>query len=305
MKLHQLRALVALHEHGSMQEASKVLHVTQPALSRAIKELEHELGTTLLLRNSRGVVLTDTGQRLLVHARHVGESLRRARQDIEDMKGDGAAREVTLGITSAVSLLPPLQQALDEHLRKHPDVKLRILEMRPPQILPLLREGSMDLALISQPPPQSSPLQWKPLCRMPMHIIANRRHPLRDARSLRELLDAQWISADPITSPLSPLNMLFQQNGLPLPSRHLECSSTVLYSRMMTEMPVLSLAATTAFDEEIPVFGLNIQKVEVAERIPDSRISLVYDDEELMARPARQLFQLLQEHFWRAYPRFD
>lgn len=305
MKLHQLRALVALHEHGSMQEASKVLHVTQPALSRAIKELEHELGTQLLLRNSRGVVLTETGQRLLVHARHVNESLRRAHQDIEDMKGN-APQQVTLGITSAVSLLSPLQQALDEYLRKYPDVKLRVQEMRPPQILPLLREGSMDLALISQLPPQSSPLQWQPLCRMPMHIIANHRHPLRNARSLRELLDVQWIGSDPIANPLSPLHILFQQNGLPLPARHLECSSTVLFGRMMTEMPVMSLAATTALDEEeLPVFGQNVCKVEVAERIPDSRISLVYDDEELMTRPARRLFTLLQDYFWRAYPRFE
>lgn len=287
-----------------MQEASKVLHVTQPALSRAIKELEQELGTRLLVRNSRGVMLTDSGQRLLVHARHVNESLRRARQDIEDMKGQ-APQQVTLGVTSAVSLQIPLQQALAEYIERHPEVKLRIVELRPPQILPLLREGSMDLALISQLPPQSSPLQWNQLCRMPMQIVANRRNPARNARSLRELMDAQWITADALDNPLSPLSQLFQQNGLPSPTRHIECSSTVLFGRMMTDTPALTLVATTAFDDQIPVFGLNIQKVDIHERIPDMRISLVYDDEELMTRPAHQLFRLLQEHFWRAYPRFD
>lgn len=304
MKLHQLRALVALHEHGSMQEASKVLHVTQPALSRAIKELEHDLGTSLFVRNSRGVVLTDTGQRLLVHARHVNESLRRARQDIEDMKGQ-APQQVTLGVTSAASLQIPLQQALAEYVARHPEVKLRIIEMRPPQILPLLREGSVDLALISQLPPQSSPLQWQQLCRMPMHVVANRSNPARNARSLRELVDAQWVTGDALDNPLSPLALLFQQNGLALPSRHIECNSTILFGRMMTDTPALTLVATTAFDDQIPVFGLNIQKVDIHERVPDMRISLVYDDEELMTRPAHQLFRLLQEHFWRAHPRSD
>ncbi len=304
MKLHQLRALVAVQEHGSMQEASKILHVTQPALSRAIKELEHELGTQLLVRNSRGVVLTESGQRLLVHARHVNESLRRARQDLDDMKARSAP-QVTLGVTSAVSLLVPVQQALAEYIARQPEVKLRILELRPPQILPLLREGSMDLALISQLLPQSSALQWNQLCRMPMQIVANRGNPLRNARSLRELVDAQWITSDALENPLSPLSQLFQQNGLPLPAHHVECNSTVLFSRMMTETPVLSLVATTAFDDQIPVFGLNIQKVQIHERIPDMRISLVYDDEELMTRPAHQLFRLLQEHFWRAYPRSE
>lgn len=304
MKLHQLRALVALHDHGSMQEASKVLYVTQPALSRAIKELEHELGCALLVRNSRGVVLTESGLRLLTHARHVNETLRRARQDIDDLQGR-AEPEVTLGITSAVSLLTPLQAALSDFIAQYPQVRLRVLELRPRQILPLLREGSMDLALISQLPPPNTPLQWQPVCRMPMQVVVNRDNPLRTARSLRELLDAQWIGSDAADNPLSTYCQLFQQNGLPMPTRYIECNSTVLFTRMLTELPVLSLLASLPPGVGKSEFNEQICSLEIAERIPDSRISLVYDDEDLMTRHARQLFRRLRECFWEGSPRLD
>ena len=54
-----------IHETGSLQDASRVLHLTQPALSRAIKELEGELGITLLIRSNKGMTLTEYGQRML------------------------------------------------------------------------------------------------------------------------------------------------------------------------------------------------------------------------------------------------
>lgn len=58
MKLNQLRALAAVAETGSIQEASRILHLTQPALSKAIKELESSVGATLFVRSSKGVQLT-------------------------------------------------------------------------------------------------------------------------------------------------------------------------------------------------------------------------------------------------------
>ena len=79
MKLHQLRALAAVSETGSMQEASRLLHVTQPALSKAIKELEASVGAALFVRTNKGVQLTPYGQRLVGHARLISENVRRAR----------------------------------------------------------------------------------------------------------------------------------------------------------------------------------------------------------------------------------
>ena len=67
MKLHQLQALVAAVEHGSIRAAARELHLTQAALTKSLRQLEEEAGVALLVRKSRGVGLTEAGLRL--HAR--------------------------------------------------------------------------------------------------------------------------------------------------------------------------------------------------------------------------------------------
>ncbi|WP_297841231.1 LysR family transcriptional regulator, partial [Pseudomonas sp.] len=138
MKLHQLRALVSIHETGSLQDASTVLHLTQSALSRAIKELESELGITLLVRSNKGMTLTEYGQRMLGHARQALESVRRARQEIEDMKGL-VVSEITIGVTPVTAILQPFKQVLLEFQQTYPQASLRVLELRPAQLLQHLR----------------------------------------------------------------------------------------------------------------------------------------------------------------------
>ena len=82
MKLHQLRAIVAICESGSIQEASRLLHISQPALSKSIKELESELGVPLLVRSNRGITATSYGEHLV----------RRARLVVEEGQEYGAAK---------------------------------------------------------------------------------------------------------------------------------------------------------------------------------------------------------------------
>ena len=82
MKLDQLQHLVAIVEHGSLRAASRRLAVPQPALTRSIRALERELGASLFLRETTGMVLTPIGQRF--HARAsaiVHEAPARARRD--------------------------------------------------------------------------------------------------------------------------------------------------------------------------------------------------------------------------------
>jgi len=78
MKPHQLRALLAISENGSIQEPSRLLGISQPALSKSIKELETELGVSLLVRSNRGITITGYGERLVRSARLAVEEVQRA-----------------------------------------------------------------------------------------------------------------------------------------------------------------------------------------------------------------------------------
>lgn len=302
MKLHQLRAFLAVHEAGSLQAAATKLHITQPALSKSIKELENQFGVSLFERNARGITLTPYGERLLGYARLMQETARRARQDIEGMKG-ALSSEVTIGITPISSLLKPLVGSLNEFLRRHPGANLRILEMRPAQLLEQLRQGGVDFAVTSQVPVMESALEWQPICRIPNVVVVRKDHPQRNARSLRVLQQCEWLSMDPPTDQSTYYYQLFAVNGLPLPTHVRECTSMTLARMLMESSDLAALFSREALEFEHIRESLAV--VPLVENIPDSLISMVTPRREIMTEAATELFRILHESMRERYPEFS
>lgn len=305
MKLHQLRALVSIHETGSLQEASEILHLTQSALSRAIKELENELGITLLVRSNKGMTLTEHGQRMLGHARQALESVRRARQEIEDMKGL-VVSEITIGVSPVTALLQPLKQVLLEFQKNHPRASLRILEMRPTQLLQHLRDGLLDFALTSQLPASTVGLDWQPLCRIPGVVVVRKNHPLHNVKSLRLLQQAQWVSVDPLSDAQSQFNQLFEGSALTRPRRVFECTAMNLAIKLLIESDVVMTVSEAALGHDL--VGLSdmsryLHKIEIQEPVPDYFINLVCVNRNYLTKTADQLFSMLKQQVMRAMER--
>jgi DNA-binding transcriptional LysR family regulator len=143
MELRHLRYFAAVAEHLNYSEASRRLHVAQPAISQTILDLEEELGVKLLLRTKRSVQLTAAGTTFLHEA---GEILRRA-TEARRLAQRAARGEVgSLGIgffgTASAPIMPMLVQAFQ---RKFPDVELRLYELNPDQQLAAFGEGRIDL----------------------------------------------------------------------------------------------------------------------------------------------------------------
>lgn len=299
MKLHQLRALVCIHETGSLQDASQVLHLTQSALSRSIKELESQLGVTLLVRSNKGMSLTEHGQRMLGHARQALESVRRARQEIEDMKGLTVS-EVTLGVTPVTALLPPLQQTLLHFQQTYPNAALKVLEMRPAQLLQHLRDGLLDFALTSQIPSHAVGLDWQPLCRIPGVVTVRKGHPLQYVRSLRLFQEAQWISVDAITDAQSQFNQLFASSALGRPRRVFECTAMNLAIKMLLNSDSVMVASQGALGPGLVGLGdmvRHLHPVELEESVPDYSVNIVCVNRSYLTQAAGLLFNQLQSGF--------
>ena len=100
MKLHQLRALVAIHNAGSILEASKLMHITQPALSRSIKDLEREVGFSLLQRSHKGMALTEEGKRV-IDAADRGVKVRMLIDDLNTLLRDASTPQIRDGLVAA------------------------------------------------------------------------------------------------------------------------------------------------------------------------------------------------------------
>lgn len=285
MKLHQLRAIVTICESGSIQEASRLLHISQPALSKSIKELESDLGVPLLVRSNRGITATSYGEHLVRRARLVVEEVRRARDEIETLKGtmDG-------WVTIGVSPMTPSQQVASCILnfrKRYPKVQLQIYELRPTKLLEGLREGRLDLALTSHPPVRSvEGFQWHELHAQPTTLAVRKGHPLLRARSLSELLDQEWLLPDALESSLA--GRMFEEYGVKPPKRLMVCASVALYAELAATTDAVSSWSRRIFD--LPVVSDNLDMLLIAECIPSANISMVCRPTELMTRETQMLF---------------
>ena len=176
-KLHHLRNFVAVARARSLRSAARSLGLTQPALTRSVRELEAELGVALFQRHARGVSLTVAGERFLLRAQARGE-----------MQG-----QVAVALSSA-PVLSLLARAYAQFRRDWPDVHLRFVEGLFPAVEPALRDGRLDFYLGPRPERQlSASYQVALVHRNERVVLARRGHPLRTAGSLQALLEADWI----------------------------------------------------------------------------------------------------------------
>lgn len=149
MELRHLRYFVAVAELENVSRAALRLHVSQPALSRQVRDLEEELGFPLLRRSAKAVQLTDAGRVFLTEARAV---LARTEAAV------AAAREVATGRRGelhvgyapvpTVRLLPPTLRAFQTEV---PGVRVKLHDLSPEEMLAGLRKGSLQIAFLVRP----------------------------------------------------------------------------------------------------------------------------------------------------------
>jgi len=176
MELRHLRYFVAVAAHGSFNRAAEVLHLTQPALSRQVKDLEEELGVPLLVRGQNTVKLTESGDLFYEEAREV---LARANEAVQRVRGE--ARNETLRLGYAPSIIAGIMSAvLERFLSTTPRVRIELMDLSSKEINELADEGRLDLVIS---PGISitkgiSEFQWTELHRLLPVLVMAATHPL-------------------------------------------------------------------------------------------------------------------------------
>jgi len=295
VKLHQIKALVAIHQTGSISEASQILHVTQPAISRSIKDLESELGLALLQRSHKGMSLTDEGRRIIRHAQLTVESMRRLQLEAENIR-DMQVGEVTIGVTSLTSVLKGLGECIAGFQTRNPRVRIRLVDLRPNLMLQRLRDGTLDFAITSQQHTQRLNLDWEALSRMQGLVVCRKNNPLRHSHSLRQLQFANWISLDAIDDHSSQFYQMFEDNEIPPPQRITECSSVLLALDLLHHADAFMTLSEAGMENSLPK-GLNedLVQVKIEEIIPEYPIYLVCIDRNALTTTARDLYYAIRD----------
>lgn len=179
-----MRALVAAVEDGSLRSAARRLGISQPALTKAIRELERELATSLLTRTSTGVTATAQGKVLFEHARAADLALSAAVNQIRQLGGEMVGDLSVAAVPLAVMMLIP--ETLRTFSREFPQIRLRIHEELYIEQLSRLRKGEVDVAIGPLPAGiPSGELIIEPLMPISMVVVVGKGNPLARAVTRR------------------------------------------------------------------------------------------------------------------------
>lgn len=225
MKLTNLRALVAAIDEGSLRAAARRLGVSQPALTKMIRELERELATTLLVRSTTGVLATAQGMVLYERAVAADRELAHAVEQIQQLGGRMSGSLSIGAVPLAVMLLVP--ETLRTFGQEFPDIQLRISEELYIAQLTRLRKGEVDIAL-GPLPEQLPPGEFtvEPLMPIRMLIVVRKGNPLAHARRLADLAQAPWVYTG-AHAESGYAKTLFEMHGLPPPPAGALVNSTL------------------------------------------------------------------------------
>jgi LysR family transcriptional regulator, regulator of abg operon len=237
MKFNQFRNIAAIAERGGLRAAARHLGLAQPALSRSVQEIEHELGVQLFERGARGMRLTPVGEAFVRRINNVLTEVRRARDEVEQLNG-GTSGNVTVAL-SIVPHLAILPRVLGQFRKRYPRVQLRVIEGLYPRVEADLKSGVLDF-YVGPPPEQHLPPQLivEKIFENERKIFCRKGHPLADAKSLSELVDAEWLTTSITYSAEEEVAELFERNRLPMPRLvfHSQSALTMMIALANTDL---------------------------------------------------------------------
>jgi len=226
LKTRQLVLLVELGRHGSILHAAQAAHLTQPAASKLLGELEHALGVPLFERLPRGVQATRYGEVMIRRAGAALAEMDAAHQEVMQL-ASGLSGRVAVGtvMTPSTGLLPEAIQLLKQ---THARVQVAITVDTSKPLIQRLREGQLDLVIGRILDGDSADeLNFEPITDEPHSLIVRAQHPLLQRPDLRldDLAQQGWIMPAPGSILRDRLTALFLAHGLGQPAETIETTA--------------------------------------------------------------------------------
>lgn len=279
-------------KYRNLTQAAAALFSSQPNVTRAMKQLEHELGCRLFLRSNRGILLTPEGEQLYSHVAIAFEQLQLGEAELSQ-SASLQSGTVSIG-ASETALHLFLLEKLRLFLEKYPGVRLKIYNFNSPQALAALKSGQIDYAVITSPSESPAPIRTIQLKTF-RDVLAGGTRFQRYAHgenSLRDMASCPLIGLDKNTSAYSLYNRFYISCGLVWEPDIEVATADLILPMVENNLGIGYLPYEFAKKSlaEGKIFELKLK-----EAIPLRSICMVYDGARSLNAAATALGELLQK----------
>lgn len=227
LKIRHLVMIVALAETGGVMRASERLHLSQPAVTRGLKEAEEVLGAAIFTRHARGIEITDEGRTFLHYARSIVGQLSQAAHHVDDIKaGDAGSAIIGTHLSGSDQLLP---RAILRLKRESPNILIHIIEERPERLTEMLLSREVDLVVGRVHDSPVDGVKQTLIRNEPIELIVRTSHPAVQCNdqqlTLHDLHRYPWIIPTVETAAGREVQTVFSRAGLALPRDLTLCTS--------------------------------------------------------------------------------
>jgi DNA-binding transcriptional LysR family regulator len=269
VKTHQLKALVALAEIGSIRGAARNMGLSQSALTKTLRELETQTGAALLVRASRGTRFTPAGKVLVDHARLILTTMRRAEEEVRRISGQAIAT-ARIAVTPVVAVTK-LGGIIHEFQRRHPQGQLDVETGTLGNIVPRLLDGQLDLALgIATPEALPADLAFQPFTEVRLSPVSRSKRFVNRVVSWEELANERWLlNPAPGSADQVALDWLTQKN-ITLAHPPTLCRSPFLLAALNRSTDLIALCPTQILEDSF--WGAGLCRIEVPDLPPKMQL---------------------------------
>jgi DNA-binding transcriptional LysR family regulator len=246
MRLRHHEILVALSDLGNLRKAAEQLAISQPAVTKALQEIESQMGATLFERHSKGVVPTAVGEAVVQHARLAISEGRRLQETLDGLQAGHLGR-VRVG-----SIMAPVPQTLTRAIatvkRLHPQMDISVLVDTSDMLMGHLEKGTLDVVIgrLTERVERGS-FTFELLGDESLSVVAGFQHPLAKVRqtTLKALMGYGWV-LQPRGSPMRELlELAFVESGLSSPESIVETSAVLVTTTLVQHTDMLAVVPTS------------------------------------------------------------
>lgn len=256
--LHQLNVLKAVKEHSSITLASHALHITQPAVSNILKQLELSYEYPLTETIGKRVFLTQAGERLVEATEIINCALENASSDINAMHGKLSGTMAVAIVSTAKYFVPRL---LGKFRQQYPGVKIKLTVCNRQDAIEILKENASDFLIMSQPPDELA-IEKQLFYQDKLIVVASPEKKFkRKIRTLKDLADEDWIIRESGSGTRIVMKKLFKKYKM-LPNITMEVGNNESIKQLIMANMGISIVSKQSIELELQHKLIKILRVE-------------------------------------------